>query len=78
MGTHAGWARSFEGDNVSKPKVKAPNRRRPVVHFSLSIEAIAILHEIAERSGKSRSEVVDEALFALQNPLRARTKGARS
>ena len=50
-------------------------RKRPLVHLSLSPEAIARLAEIATRCGETRSGVVEKLIREAEMP-RPRTAGA--
>ena len=50
-------------------------RRRPLVHLSLSPEALARLAEIATRCGETRSGVVEKLIREAKMP-RPRTAGA--
>lgn len=50
-------------------------RRRPLVHLSLSPDAIARLAEIATRCGETRSGVVEKLIRDAEMP-RPRTAGA--
>jgi hypothetical protein len=43
-------------------------RKRPLVHLSLSPEAIARLTEIATRSGETRSGVVERLIRSAEMP----------
>ena len=43
-------------------------RTKPLVTFTLSLEAIAKLEEAAERTGRSKSSLVDEALRLMPMP----------
>ena len=45
-------------------------RTKPLVTFTLSLEAIAKLEEAAERTGRSKSSLVDEALRLMPMPKR--------
>ena len=49
-------------------------RRRPLVHLSLSPEALARLAEIATRCGETRSGVVEKLIREAEMP-RPRTVG---
>ncbi len=44
------------------------NRKRPLVHLSLSPDAIARLSEIATRCGESRSAVVERLVRDAEMP----------
>jgi hypothetical protein len=46
----------------------SPGRLRPLVHLTLSPDAIARLVEIASRSGESRSAVVDRLIRETEMP----------
>ena len=50
-------------------------RKRPLVHLSLSPDAIARLAEIATRCGETRSGVVEKLIREAEMP-RPRTAGA--
>lgn len=49
-------------------KEKKPKRTRPLKHFSLSVEAIDRLREIAERSGCAESTVIDRLIRQAEMP----------
>jgi hypothetical protein len=50
------------------------NRKRPLVHLSLSTDAIARLAEIATRCGETRSGVVERLIREAEMP-RPKTAG---
>ena len=50
-------------------------RKRPLLHLSLSPDAIARLKEIATRCGESSSAVVERLIWKAEMP-RPRTAGA--
>ena len=52
-------------------------RKRPLIHLSLSPDAIARLAEIATRCGETRSGVVERLIREAEMP-RPRTAGTRS
>ena len=43
-------------------------RTRPLKHFSLSMQAIERLHEIADRQSRSESAVVDQLIQEAKMP----------
>jgi hypothetical protein len=49
-------------------RVTTRKRKRPLVHLSLSPEAIARLAEIATRSGETRSGTVDRLIREAEMP----------
>ena len=55
--------------------VRSVTRKRPLVHLSLSPDAIARLAEIATRCGETRSGVVEKLIREAEMP-RPRTAGA--
>ena len=59
----------------STNKERTWTRKRPLVHLSLSPEAIARLAEIATRCGETRSGVVEKLIREAEMP-RPRTAGA--
>ena len=56
-------------------RVRSLTRKRPLVHLSLSPDAIARLAEIATRCGETRSGVVERLIREAEMP-RPRTAGA--
>ena len=53
-------------------------RKRPLVHLSLSPDAITRLAEIATRCGETRSGVVEKLIREAEMPRPARTSQART